>query len=81
MPQSEDFAEYGIPDLPKLRFIIINVRYSHILKGVSRMLTLRKRKTKRKTKTPNEKAPSHIWPEKKGPWGEAHHPGTHAMPQ
>ena len=45
------------------------------------MLTLRKRKTKRKTKTPNEKAPSHIWPEKKGPWGEAHHPGTHAMPQ
>ena len=55
MPQSEDFAEYGIPDLPKLRFYIINVRYSHILKGVSRMLTLRKRKTKRKTKTTKRK--------------------------
>ena len=40
-----------------------------------------KRNHLRKTERARKWAPSHRWPEKKGPWGEARHPGTHAMPQ
>ena len=40
-----------------------------------------KKISKRKPREPRSGPQAKVGLRKRGPWGEAHHPGTHAMPQ